>query len=134
MAKTKKTKAKQKPIAEMAPQRPPQYNAAAKRWLWIWVSFFTIMIVVLWGWATKISLSSFSWSKTPEKQIIDSRQDDWDILFNNERDRIKNERIKIQLKNVLNKIVTEATTTTTPTTTISATTTPIINSSTTSTP
>lgn len=112
----------------------PTPNAAAKRWLWIWVSFFTIIILALWGWATKISLGSFRWNETPEKKIIDSRQDDWDKLFNNETDRIKNERIKNQLKTVLNKIVTEATSSTSPTTTISTTTTvPTTNSSTTST-
>lgn len=133
MVKTKKIRPKEKPLTEIPP-RLPQYNAAAKRWLWIWVGIFSIMIIGLWGWATKISLSTFSWSKTPEKQIIDSRQDDWDKLFNNEADRIKNEQLKAQLKNVLNKIVTEATTTTTPTTTISASTTPVNNSSTTSTP
>ncbi len=132
MAKTKKIEPKQEPVVEIPP-RSPQYKAAAKRWLWIWVGFFTIMILGLWGWATKISLSSFRWNQTPEKKIIDSRQDDWDKLFNSETDRIKNERIKNQLKNVLNKIVAEVTSTTPPTTTISVTTTPATNSSTTST-
>lgn len=113
---------------------PSRNNAAAKRWLWIWVSFFTVIILGLWGWAAKINLGSVRWSQSPEKKLIDSRQEDWDDLFNSEADRIKHEQTKLQLKNVLGKIITALVTSTPTTTTVSATTTPTSSSSTTSTP
>lgn len=106
-------------IAEEAPtQIPKQYNEAAKKWLWILVSTFTIIILVMWGWATKISLAAFSWNKTPEKKLIDNSKTEWDALFDNEATRIKNERLKLQLKNLVNKIVTEANSSTPATTTM----------------
>ncbi len=105
-------------------QIPKEYNAAAKKWLWILVSAFTIIIVVLWGWATKISLASFSWNKTPEKQLIDTGKEEWRAIFDDEGARLKNEKLKLQLKNIVNQIVTEANSanTTTSTTIINATT------------
>ncbi len=115
-------------------QIPKEYNAAAKKWLWILVGGFTIIIVVLWGWATKISLSSFSWSKTPEKKLIENSKTEWDALFNDEATRTKNEKLKLQLKNIVNQIITEANNTSSTTSTITintATSTPSnINSST----
>ncbi len=107
----------------MPDQVPKQYNAAAQRWLWIWVGVFTTFIVVLWGWATTVSLASFSWNKTPEKQLLDTSKTDWDTLFNNETTRLKNEQLKSQLKNLINQISTETNSTTastTPTTNISS--------------
>ncbi len=76
-------------------------------WLWIGVSSITAIILVLWGWATSISLSSFTWEKTPEKKLVEKSQSDWDALFNNEKERIKNEQMKLQIKNILNTIATE---------------------------
>ena len=75
-----------------------QENPKAKMWLWIGVSAITAIILVLWGWATSISLSSFSWDKTPEKKLVEKSQNDWDALFNNEKARIKNEQMKLQIK------------------------------------
>ena len=86
---------------------PNQENRAAKMWLWIGVSSITAIILVLWGWATSISLSSFTWEKTPEKKLVEKSQSDWDALFNNEKERIKNEQMKLQIKNILNTIATE---------------------------
>lgn len=98
-------------------QIPKEYNAAAKKWLWIWVSTFTIIIVALWGWATKISLSSFNWNKTPEKKLVENSKTEWNTLFNDENTRIKNEKLKLQLKNLVNQIITEANSSTPATTT-----------------
>lgn len=132
MPKVKKTRSK-KTLPEVPTQPPQDYKAAARRWLWIWVSLFSILIIGLWGWAAKINLSSFSWHKTPEKQLLDNRQNDWDRLFNTETDRIKNERLKNQMKTVLNKIIAESTSSTISTTTTVSTSTAPITSSTTST-
>lgn len=100
-----------------------QENPKAKMWLWIGVSVITAIILVLWGWATSISLSSFSWEKTPEKKLVEKSQNDWDTLFNNEEARIKNEQMKLQIKNILNIIITEVNTTTSATSTINVNTT-----------
>lgn len=104
---------------------PGQYpeNPKAKMWLWVCVGIVSAIILVLWGWATSISLSSFSWEKTPEKKLMEKSQNDWDTLFNNEQARIKNERMKSQIKNILNTIITEVNTTTSATSTINVNTT-----------
>jgi FtsZ-interacting cell division protein ZipA len=86
---------------------PYQKNPKAKIWLWICVSAVSIIILVLWGWAANMRISSFNWDKTPEKKLIKKSQADWDTLFNNEESRIKNERMKLQIKNILNTIITE---------------------------
>lgn len=91
---------------------PYQENRAAKMWLWIGVSVITAIILVLWGWATSISLSSFSWDKTPEKKLVQTSQADWNTLFNNKESRIKNEQLKLQIKNILSTIVAEVNSTT----------------------
>lgn len=112
------TKTKNTPEIPATPLPQPT-NQAAKRWLWIWVSFFTIIIIGLWAWATKISLSTFHWNKTPEKELLDTSKDDWNKLFNQENDRIKKEQLKRQVQNMINQIVTQATSST-PTSTITA--------------
>ncbi len=109
----KRAAAKTKPVDIIPDFTPSQRNTeAAKRWLWIWVSFFTIIIIGLWAWATKISLSTFRWNKTPEKKLLQTSKDDWDTLFNQENDRIKNEQLKKQLKNIVNQIISQSVTTT----------------------
>lgn len=110
-------------IKENEPLRLPPENPKAKMWLWIGVSAISAIILVMWGWATSISLSSFSWAKTPEKKLIENSKNDWNELFNNEQEKIKNERLKLQIKNVINTIVAEANTTTTASSTISSSTT-----------
>ncbi len=109
---------------------PYQENPKAKMWLWIGVSSITAIILVLWGWATSISLASFSWEKTPEKKLVEKSQNEWDTLFNNEQTRIKNEQMKLQIKNILNTIADEVniTTGTTSTPNINTATSSIINS------
>lgn len=87
-------------------------NPTAKMWLWIGVSVIGAIILVLWGWATSISLASFSWEKTPEKKLIEKSRSDWNTLFNDEKSRIKNEQLKSQIKNILNTIIAEVNTTT----------------------
>ena len=127
------------PLIPMPAPNPTEQNA--KKLLWLLVGSFTIVILLLWGWATKISLSSFRWSKTPEKQILDSRKNEWNALFNDEASKAQNERLKLQVKNIIGKIIAEtntstsstldiATSTPTSTTTTSST---ITNTSTTST-
>ena len=102
---------------------PYQENRTAKMWLWIGVSVFTAIILVLWGWAISIRLSSFSWDKTPEGKLVQTSKTDWNTLFNNEETRIKNEQLKLQLKNLLNKITTETGSPTSTTSSTSTTTT-----------
>lgn len=85
-----------------------QENPTAKIWLWVGVGIFTAIILALWGWAASVRISSFSWGKTPEGKLIKQSQSDWDALFNNEESRIKNKQLKLQIKNMLNKIVAEA--------------------------
>ncbi|MBI2037512.1 MAG: hypothetical protein HYT15_01075 [Candidatus Magasanikbacteria bacterium] len=92
-------------------------RARAKRWLWLWVGIFTLIILILWGWATKISLASFSWNKTPEKKLIDTSKTEWNTLFNDEASRIKNERMKMQIKDTLGKLMAETNSTTVSSTT-----------------
>src|SRR3989344_5916803 len=117
---------------ENEPLRLPPENPKAKMWLWIGVSATSAIILVMWGWATSISLSSFSWARTPEKKLIENSKNDWNELFNNEQEKIKNEQLKLQIKNVINIIVAEANSTTTTTTTISASTTNSLTPSTSS--
>ncbi len=83
-----------------------QDNPTAKLWLWAGVGGITIIILALWVWAFSIRLSSFNWSKTPEDSLLKRSQTDWDTLFKNEESKAKNEQLKSQLKNILNKIVT----------------------------
>lgn len=120
---------KKQSTPEPTPISPPPYtyNPAAKRWLWVWVGVFTAIILVLWGWATKITLSSFNWKKTPEKQLIESSKNNWNDLFNEETSKIKKEQMRLQLQNIISKMVTE-TNSTTSSTTITATSTNIIGS------
>ena len=99
-------------------------------WLWICVSVVGAIILVMWGWATSIRLSSFSWAKTPEKKLIENSQKDWNELFNDRESKIKNDQLKLQIKNILNTIIAEANTTTAATSTINTST---ANSSTTAT-
>ena len=61
--------------------------------------------LVLWGWATSISLSSFTWEKTPKKLVEKANR--LDALFNNEKETDKNEQMKLQIKIFLNTIATE---------------------------
>jgi hypothetical protein len=112
---------------ESTPLRLPPQNPATKMRLWICVGGVSIIILVMWGWATSISLSSFSWAKTPEKKLIENSKKDWNELFNNEQEKIKNEQLKLQMKHILNTIIAEANTTTATTSTMSTST---INSST----
>jgi hypothetical protein len=102
------------------------YNPVARRWLWILVSTFTIIIGIMWLWATKISFSYINWNRAPEKKILDTGKTDWDSLFNSETSLTQQTQIKAQLKNMLQKI-TETTTST------SSTQTNIFSTSTTST-
>jgi hypothetical protein len=90
--------------------RQHQENPAAKMWLLIGVSAITVIILVLWGWAASIPLSSFSWDKTPEKKLVEKSQNNWDALFNNKESQIKNEQMKLQIKNILNTITAEVNT------------------------
>ncbi len=99
-------------IEEKEPLRLPPENPKAKMWLWIGVSAISAIILVMWGWATSISLSSFSWAKTPEKKLIENSKNDWNELFNNRESQIKNEQLKLQIKNIINTIVAEANSTT----------------------
>lgn len=102
---------------------PHQENPKAKMWLWIGVSSISAIILVLWGWATSVSLSSFSWDKTPEKKLMEKSRNNWNAIFNDEASQIKNDRMKLQIKNILNTIITEVNTTTSATSTADANTT-----------
>ncbi len=87
-------------------------NPKAKIWLWVCVGTVSAIILILWGWATSISLSSFSWAKTPEKKLLDKSQNNWNALFNDEKSKIQNEQLKLKIKNLLNTITTQTNTTT----------------------
>ncbi len=106
-----------------------QENQTAKIWLWVGVSSLSTVIIFMWGLSASLRLSSFSWDKTPEKNLLTRSQTDWNTLFNNEKTRIQNEQMKMQLKNTLNAII--ASTATSTTSTIITTTTPINTTSTT---
>lgn len=94
-------------IEEQKTLRLPAENPQAKLWLWIGVSAVSAIILVLWGWATSISLSSFSWAKTSEKKLIDNSKENWNMLFNNEKTKIQNEQLKLQIKKLINTVETE---------------------------
>lgn len=88
-------------------------NRSATRWLWVLVSSFTLIIAGMWIWATKISLSSFNWNRTPEKKIFDNSKKEWNELFNNEAVNIQNEQMKKKIKNVIEQIMSASSTTST---------------------
>lgn len=122
MPRRKKQSTPPTPLIPMPAPNPAEQNA--KKWLWLLVGSFTIIIVVLWGWATKVSLSSINWSKTPEKQILDSRKNEWDTLFNDEASKAKSEQLKLQVKNIIGKIMAETNTSTSSTIDTATTSTP----------
>jgi hypothetical protein len=91
----------------------PQYNPtvrSAKFWLWSGVGIFSLMILILWGWAMKIRLDAFSWQKTPEKKIVETAKTDWDTYFTETKTLEEN---KNKIKNVLNQIMVSIISTTT---------------------
>lgn len=83
-------------------------NPQAKMWFWIGVSSITVIIFVLWAWATKISLATFSWKKTPEARLIEKSKEDWREVFDAKETARQNEQIKLQLKKIVDKIAAEA--------------------------
>ncbi len=83
-------------------------NPQTKMWFWVSVSSITIIIFILWAWATKISLASFSWKKTPEAELVEKGKKDWRAIFDAKETTRQSEQMKLQLKNILNKITTEA--------------------------
>lgn len=89
-------------------------------WLWTGVVIFAIVIVGLWGWAIKIKFSSINWAQTPEAQMANSQQKDWNQIFADEKDKIILEDAKNKLKTIINDVISSAssTSTSTPTTTI----------------
>ena len=98
-------------------------NPQAKMWFWIGVSSITIIIFVLWAWATKISLASFNWKKTPEADLIAKSKEEWRAVFNAKETAQQSERMKLQIKNAINTIIAEMNTTTGNTSTTSVNTT-----------
>lgn len=83
-------------------------NPQAKMWFWIGVSSITVIIFALWAWATKISLASFNWKKTPEAQLIEKSKENWRAVFDTKETTQQSEQMKLQLKEVLNRITAEA--------------------------
>lgn len=82
-------------------------NPQAKMWFWIGVSSITVIIFVLWAWATKISFSTFSWKKTPEAKLIEKSKENWRAVFDAQETARQSEQIKSQLKKIINKISAE---------------------------
>jgi hypothetical protein len=122
---------KKSTIQEREPLHLPPENQKAKMWLWIGVSSVSAIILVMWGYATSISLSSFSWARTPEKKLIENSKNDWNEIFNDEKTRIRNEQLKLQMKRVISTIVAEANSSTINASTTSSATTTIATNSTT---
>lgn len=77
-------------------------------WFWIGVSSITVIIFILWAWATKISLASFSWKKTPEAELIEKSKENWRAVFDAKETARQSEQMKLQLKNIIDKIASEA--------------------------
>lgn len=93
----------------------PDKKVQPEVWMWTGVIVFAVIIVGLWGWAIKIRFSSINWSQTPEVQMANNQQKDWNQIFNDEKDRIILEDAKNKLKTIIDSVISA---TSTPTTTI----------------
>ena len=116
---------KQEKIAERPIFKPQQIPAirGAKIWLWTGVGIFSLTIILLWGWAMKIRLDTFSWQKTPENKIVESAKTDWDKYFTETKTLEENKnKIKEALSQIVINLNNASTTISTPTTTVATTT------------
>ena len=119
------TQEKQEKIAERPIFKPQQIPAirGAKIWLWTGVGIFSLTIILLWGWAMKIRLDTFSWQKTPENKIVESAKTDWDKYFTETKTLEENKnKIKEALSQIVINLNNASTTISTPTTTVATTT------------
>ena len=112
--------AKQEKITERPLFKPQQVPAirGAKIWLWAGVGIFSLTILLLWGWAMKIRLDTFSWQKTPENKIVQTAKTDWDKYFTETKTLEEN---KNKIKDALGQILANISTTTTISTSTTAT-------------
>ena len=116
---------KQEKIAERPIFKPQQIPAirGAKISLWTGVGIFSLTIILLWGWAMKIRLDTFSWQKTPENKIVESAKTDWDKYFTETKTLEENKnKIKGALSQIVINLNNASTTISTPTTTVATTT------------
>lgn len=110
---------KQEKIAERPIFKPQQIPAmrGAKIWMWAGVGIFSLTIILLWGWAMKIRLDTFSWQKTPENKMVETAKTDWNKYFAETKTLEENKR---KIKNAIERILANSivATTTIVTTTI----------------
>ncbi len=83
-------------------------NAAAKRLMWFSATLFSLMIIILWGWAMKVRLDNLSIKQTPETKLIKQGQQDWDTLFNQTNENQQQTTTLSNIKKYLQQIVDTA--------------------------
>lgn len=89
-------------------QKSPNYSAKAKQWMWIGVIGISAIIFVLWGWAMKTQISFFNWGKTPESALLQKNQTNWDAIFAEAKEQRQQELIKLEVKDALKQVISNA--------------------------
>ncbi len=86
------------------------YEPAARRWLWVGVISFAAIILLLWGWSTKLELAFLSLAKSPEGELVAKTKANWDSVFaKNKQKQTEYNFTKNQLKNIISQIFTSRT-------------------------
>lgn len=99
-----------------------------KKTLWIFVIVFLLIILFLWGWATKNNFQNINSKTGSDEQLLKDTKKTWDEIFAETKTK---EQEKINLQNTVNNIINEIaksfeeTTSTTTSTTLSTSTTDI---------
>ena len=115
--------AENQPEIRAAQNRYRMYDPAARRLMWIGVTIFSVIIVVLWGWALRLNIAFTSWDDLPEKQFFAATQNSWDTAFKITAGPIS-DTDKTKLKELLAALAASSTATTTATSTVSTPSTP----------
>lgn len=95
-------KTKKKPPAEEAPLTPA-YNEDAKTKLWLGVALFMAVIIILWGWAFKLNISSISWKNSAENGLPGQVKKSWDEVFSDVKAEETKDTVKKQIQNLIDK-------------------------------
>lgn len=89
------------------------HNRSAKRYLWVGVISFMIIIGVLWGWSLKLQISSFRWTGSPEQELIEANQKNWQNAFAPRNQTTSTPSPQEKIKEALALIVANSNSTTT---------------------
>jgi len=88
-------------------------TGGARRYLIFGVVIFLIAIGVLWIWALKIKITNASWKRTTDGQLIQSTAKNWEQIFTDTKNaQDAKQKVKQQLKNILEQLSTTSTTST----------------------